>query len=112
MTPSRHSLLLIRSSLVALLTIVSILPYYAAHWLLQHGSVYYSLASSGRLGLFITNTAEMINIASAVPFITLGLLIGVILARTLRFSSLQIRPVITRRTNHSRSHEATLPISR
>ncbi len=83
MTPTRPSMLLIRSSFVALLIVASVLPYHAAHWLVQHHAVYYSLGSSGRLGLFITNTAEMINIVSSVPFVALGLVVGFILAFTL-----------------------------
>jgi hypothetical protein len=84
MTATRHSMIWTRSSLVAGIVIASVLPYYAAHWLVRHDSVYYWLGGTGRFGRFITDTAEMINFVSPFPFLALGLVVGLILAFKLR----------------------------
>ena len=84
MVSTRQSQIAFRSVFVAVVVIASVFPYGAAHWLVHHDAVYYRLMDAGRFGQFITNTAEMINILTPIPFVMLGLGVGISLAFALR----------------------------
>ena len=81
-------MILIRSLLIGALTCAAVLPYCAADWLVRHDAIYYRLSSAGRLGRSLTDTAEVINFLSPIPFVILGLVVGITLAFTLRCFSI------------------------